>query len=81
LVFQTDVAPKIVFVLGLTNLLSGLYVLFTCRCVPGWRFARSLMQRPWYQRLFKWHGKIWWVFWVSVMVHAVFAIGYYGRPF
>jgi hypothetical protein len=80
-IFHTAAAPKIVFVLGLTNILSGLLVFFTCRCVPGWNPARSLMQHAWYQRIFKWHCVVWWVFWVSVMVHAVFAIGYYGKPF
>ena len=79
--FSAVVNSRIIFVLGITNLLSGLFVFFTCRCLPGWKLTRPLMQHAWYQRVFKWHCTIWWIFWVSVIVHAIYAIGLYGAPF
>jgi hypothetical protein len=78
--FSTTVAPRLIFILGITNLLSGLFVFFTCRCLPGWKLTRPLMQHAWYQKVFKWHCTIWWIFWISVVVHAIFAIGFYGAP-
>ena len=80
-IFQTITAGRIVFILGIVNIVTGLFVFFTCRCVPGWKLTKPLMKHAWYQRIFKWHCVVWWIFWVSVMVHAVFALGYYGRPF
>jgi len=80
-VFQTELAPRIVFILGIINLVSGLFVFFTCRCLPGWKIGEKLMQKPCYQKIFKWHCFVWWVFWISVIVHAVFAIGFYSIPF
>ncbi len=39
------------------------------------------MKYPFYRRIYGFHCYIWWVFWGSVMVHAVFAIGSIGFPF
>lgn len=72
---------RVVFVLGIVNLVSGILVLFTCRCIPPSRFTPPLMQYRWYQRLFRYHCYIWLVFWVSVVVHAVFALVFVGWPF
>jgi hypothetical protein len=80
-VFHSLVFGKIIVALGITNLVTGLFVYFTCRCVPGWQLTKPLMQHGWYQRIFKWHCRIWWVFWTSVVVHAVLAIGYFGWPY
>jgi hypothetical protein len=39
------------------------------------------MRHRWYQSFFKLHCYIWWVFWVSVVVHAIMVIVYLGIPF
>ncbi|OGO30829.1 MAG: hypothetical protein A2Z29_03950 [Chloroflexi bacterium RBG_16_56_11] len=80
-IFQSAALPKIIFILGVINLLSGLFILFTCRCIPGLKIAGKLMQNTTYKRVFKYHCYIWWVFWTSVVVHAVIAIGFAGFPF
>jgi hypothetical protein len=74
-------ATRILFVLGIINLITGLLIFFSCRCLPGSRIGKGLMKRPWYQKFFKLHCYIWWVFWVSVVVHAILAMIYIGWPF
>jgi hypothetical protein len=78
---STLVATRVLFILGIVNLVTGLLIFFSCRCLPGSRIGKGLMKHKWYQRYFKLHCYIWWVFWASVVVHAVFAIIYIGWPF
>jgi hypothetical protein len=74
-------ATRILFILGIINLIAGLLIFFSCRCLPGSRIGKGLMKHPWYQKFFKLHCYIWWVFWVSVVVHAILAMIYIGWPF
>ena len=74
-------ASQVTVILGIINLASGLLILFSCRCVPTLSFAKGLMKQTWYQKFYRFHCYIWWVFWGSVIVHAVFAIIYFGWPF
>jgi len=78
---NTIIAIRIMFVLGIVNLLTGLSIFFSCRCLPGSRFGKRLMKYNWYQKFFKWHCYIWWIFWISVVIHAILAIIYIGWPF
>jgi hypothetical protein len=81
-IFHSAFAVKLVFVLGIVNLVSVILILFTCRCLPGLKiFSGKLMQNPFYKQIFKYHCYLWWIFGISVIVHAVFAIGSYGVPF
>ncbi|MFC1963946.1 hypothetical protein ACFLV1_01025 [Chloroflexota bacterium] len=79
--FPPAIAARIIFILGVTNLVTGLLVLSTCRCIPGLKITGRLMQHAAYKRFYKYHCYIWWVFWVSVIVHAFLAIGLLGFPF
>lgn len=80
--FFTETAARVIFVLGIINLVSGVLVLFTCRCIPGLKiFQGKLMQNPAYKWLFKLHCYIWWLFWTSVIIHAIFAISRVGNYF
>jgi hypothetical protein len=78
---STLAAMRILFILGIVNLVTGFLIFFSCRCLPGSKVGKGLMKYKWYQRFFKFHCYIWWVFWASVVVHAVFAIIYIGWPF
>lgn len=84
-IFEPALAAKIVFSLGIINLLSGSLILLTCRCTPGSRIAirlaGNLMQYTAYKRFFSYHCALWWIFWTSVMVHAIFALSLIGFPF
>jgi hypothetical protein len=55
-------------------------IYFSCRCLPGSGIGKRLMKFKWYQKYFKWHCKVWWVFWASVAAHAVIGIIYIGWP-
>ena len=78
---STIVALRILFILGIVNVVAGFLLFFSCRCLPGLWFGKKLMQKKWYQSYFKWHCYIWYVFWASVIVHAILAIKYLGWPF
>lgn len=78
---STIVALRVLFILGIVNLVTGLLLFFSCRCLPGSRWGKGLMKHGWYQRFFKNHCYIWWVFWCSVVVHAILAMVYLGWPF
>ena len=80
-IFQSIVAAQVIFVFGLINLVSGVLVLLTCRCIPGAKITGGLMRYSIYKSFFRYHCYIWWIFWVSVIVHAVFALALLGVPF
>lgn len=77
---STLTAIRIIFVLGIINLVSGVMVYFSCRCLPGSGIGKRLMKYKWFQKYYKWHCYIWWVFWGSVIIHAVFGLVYIGWP-
>ncbi|MGD0781035.1 MAG: hypothetical protein ABR954_09725 [Dehalococcoidales bacterium] len=78
---STLAATRVLFILGIVNLVTGLLIFFSCRCLSGSKLGKNLMKYRWYQRYFKLHCYIWWIFWISVAVHAIFAIIYIGWPF
>jgi hypothetical protein len=78
--FNSLAAARTIYVLGIVNLASGLLIFFTCRCLPGSRIGSRFMSYGPYKLLFRNHCYIWLVFWLSVIVHAVFALKFYGWP-
>ena len=80
-IFQTILAVRTIYILGIVNLVTGLMVFFTCRCLPGSRIGHSWMQHAQYKRFYKYHCYYWWAFWTSVIVHAIFGLGLLGNPF
>lgn len=80
-IFTSEVAPRIIFTLGIINIVTVTLIFLSCRCIPGLTIAGKLMKYPAYKRFYKYHCYIWWVFWPSVVVHAIFGIGYLGVPF
>jgi len=83
-ILQPIVVTRLIFILGIINLVTGVLVLSTCRCIPGSKITKitgNLMKYRVYQHFFKYHCYIWWVFWSSVVVHAVLAISFIGVPF
>jgi hypothetical protein len=75
------VAMRVLFILGIVNMVTGLVLFFTCRCLPGSKIGKSLMTLHWYRGFFRFHCYIWWIFWVSVVAHAILAMRYIGWPF
>jgi hypothetical protein len=79
-IFYTAVTARVIFILGILNLLTGALIFFSCRCLSGSKLGNWLMKYKGYQRFYKYHCYIWRVFWPSVMIHAVLAIIIFGWP-
>ena len=75
------IGARVLFTLGILNLVMALLILFTCRCIPTSKALEGLMKNPAYKRFYKYHCYLWWIFWPSVVVHAVLAIAILGVPF
>ena len=73
-------SAKIVYVLGISNIVFGLLILFSCRCMLGLVIGK-LMKYNWYRKFYSIHCWFWWLFIISVFLHAVLAIITYGNPF
>ncbi|MDD5398586.1 MAG: hypothetical protein PHU70_05830 [Dehalococcoidia bacterium] len=74
--FHSQAARDIILILAVSNIVLGLLVFFSCRCLPGSRLARGLMQNQGYLTFYKFHCYLWLLFLISVMIHAVFAINF-----
>lgn len=75
------IGTKIVYILGIANIAGLLLVFFSCRCLMGSALAKKLMQHEWYRKFYNAHCYYWWLFFVSVALHAALAILVYGNPF
>jgi hypothetical protein len=80
-IFQSLVTVQIIFILGIFNLVAAVLIFFSCRCLPGSRWAGGLMKYSAYKRFYKYHCYIWWVLLVSVVIHAGLAFAFFGSPF
>ena len=72
---------KIVYILGITNIVSIILVFFSCRCLLGWKLTARLARFPWFQKFYRYHCWYWWLFIVSVFAHSVIALLIFGNPF
>ncbi len=82
-IVPVQVATRIVFVLGIVNLVTLSLIYLTCRCIPGSKIARitgNLMQYSAYKRFFGYHCYFWWILWISVITHALLGISLLGIP-
>jgi hypothetical protein len=79
-IFDSLLATRLIVVLGIVNLVTGVLIFSSCRCLPGSKLGSKLMKHQAYQRFYKYHCYIWRVFWPSVMIHAILAIIFFGWP-
>ena len=79
-ILQSLIAIRLLIILGVVNLVTGLLIFFSCRCLPGSRWGSRMMRYAAYRRFFSYHCYIWRVFWPSVMVHALLAVLALGWP-
>jgi len=80
-IFQSIIVAKLIFSLGIINLVTVALIFFSCRCIPGIQIVGKLMKYPAYKRFFSYHCYIWWVLLPSVVVHASLALVFLGVPF
>lgn len=78
--FHSVIAARIIFAFSITNIVLGILVFLSCRCMPGFKFGHSLMQNKTYLKFYKFHVYLWLFFLISVLIHAIFAINFLGIP-
>lgn len=72
---------KLVFILGIINILSILLVFFSCRCMAGIKLVNKMLQYEWYKKYYSKHCYYWWIFVISVLLHTILAFLIFGNPF
>ena len=77
---DTALAAKLTFVLGITNILGLVLVLFSCRCILGWN-PQFLQNKKWFMAFYRLHCWYWRIFLLSVLLHVVLAFLSFGNPF
>jgi hypothetical protein len=79
-VFYSVGAGRVIFVLGIVNLLSVILLYSSCRSTISSSLGAWLMKHPAYKSFSRYHGYIWWVLWPSVLIHAFLAVMRLGWP-
>ena len=77
---DTVTAQKVIFILGITNIIFAVLIFFSCRCMLE-IFVGKLMKYGWYSKFYKYHCYYWRFFILSVIVHATLAFLTFGNPF
>jgi len=78
--FHSAVTAKLIFYLGILNLIALVFLFITCRCLPMSRVGKNLMTNRYYKKLYKYHCYLWYILGISVIIHASLAIIFYGIP-
>jgi len=76
-----DLGLKLIFLLGIINILSIVLVFFSCRCLMGKRLGNWLQKYPKYLKFYQKHCYFWWLFVISVFFHTLLAFLIFGSPF
>lgn len=80
MVIDVVAVTRLVIILGIINLVAGVLIFFSCRCMGLSKLGNRLMKKRWYQRFYKFHCYLWWIFWPSVFLHAILVITFLGWP-
>ena len=75
------VEARIIFITAMFNIVLMLMILLSCRCMNTWKLTSWLNKQAWFKAYFKWHCYVWYILLVSLVVHAVFALRFFGVPF
>ncbi|MAG47109.1 hypothetical protein CL617_00765 [archaeon] len=78
---DTDFGVKLVFILGITNIIALFLVLLSCRCMGSVKIINYFWKYEWFKKFYSLHCYYWWLFVISVLLHAVFAFIVFGNPF
>jgi hypothetical protein len=71
---------KLLYVLGITNIIGVVLVFVSCRCILGVRVANKIIKYSWGKAVYKYHCWYWWFFIISVILHTTLAFVYFGNP-
>ncbi len=65
---------RLIFILGITNIIGLLLVLLSCRCIGSAR----LFRHGWYKKFYNLHCYFWLLFIGSVLLHTTLAFLVFG---
>ncbi|MBM2824423.1 MAG: hypothetical protein HW402_87 [Dehalococcoidales bacterium] len=71
---------RLIIILGVINLVTGLMIFLSCRCLAGAKIGKWLMKYQTYRSFYKYHCLLWKIFWPSVMIHAIMVMIFLGWP-
>jgi len=74
-----SIGIKLVFILGIMNIIGLILILFSCRCALGIN-SQKLSNSRFYMAVYKYHCIYWIFFIISVIAHATFAFMVFGNP-
>ena len=74
-------AAKLSYILGIVNLVTMAMVVLSCRCIMGVDFVNRMQKNSIFQKFYRYHCYYWWLFFLSVLFHAILSITAYGNPF
>ena len=72
---------QVLMVTGYLNLIFFILIILTCRCIGFWRLTKGLMKYKWFQKIYSWHCWYWYIFILSVLLHAVTSFLLFGIGF
>ncbi len=78
MLIDPSVGVKLIYVLGIANIIGVLLVFFSCRCLVGVRFVNKMFQHDWYKKFYDLHCYYWWFFFASVVLHTITAFLVFG---
>ncbi len=78
---ESEIGVKLIYILGLSNIIGLLLVFFSCRCLVGINFVKKMWKYRWYQKFYNYHCYYWWFFFISVLMHTLIAFLVFGIPF
>ncbi len=71
---------RLIFILGIINIVGFVLVLLSCRCIMGAKLAKGLWQSELYKKFYSKHCYYWWLFLASVLLHTTLAFLVFGLP-
>jgi len=75
------ISVQTIYILGITNIIFLVLVLFSCRCFLGFKLYVKLVKTAWFKKVYKYHCWYWWGFIISVSLHTLIAYLLFKFPF
>jgi hypothetical protein len=72
---------RIMFITGILNIIFIILIALTCRCIGMNKMTRGLINKKWFLKLYDYHCYYWYLFFISVIIHAVAGFYLFGMPF
>jgi len=73
-------AIRLIYIFGITNIISILLVLTSCRCMGIANITNRFFDYLWYKKYYSKHCWYWWIFIISVLLHTSLAFYIFGVP-